>query len=852
MTQEHLPPTWWHRERKDDCSFSVGLLLVLIVFSIAIAEFVVMMFLPIIAPNVEGTLEAVLDAVLLSVISGPIIVFIFYWTFSRKRSGDSQISMAGKRPLPFLALATAISGIAFTSVVTFETYRDVKKDAERKFDSLSDRLNNEIVRRLDLYNYGLSGARGLFLASERVDRSEFETYVRTLNLKKEFPGAVGIGFISKVDRADLATFEAEERQDDAPEFTVVSSTDSPTVYVCRFAFPRDENEREWGIDFGSNPRTLKALQSSVSAGKGVFVPCNICSVENCRAQLYLFLPVFQGGVIPSTEADRHEKLIGFVYAPLSTDQILKDVTDYAHGMIDVEVYVGENPEIENLLFDIDGHLIDHTVGADDQFARREHIAISRLQYGDGLMTSVTSSTTKFSESIDYWIPTMVASCGSLLVVLAAGIVWALTSSQNRALALAHEMTLGLREAQSRAENANRSKSEFLANMSHEIRTPMTAILGFTELLLDERNFQSDPAKRIDAAQTIRRNGEHLLSIINDILDISKIESGRLEIETLEYSPFAAVEEVLSLMRVRADSKGIRLLADFQTAVPNKVKTDPTRLRQLLLNLVGNAIKFTEQGEVRIEIRYSPERSSDSPLEFDVVDTGLGMTAEQQSRLFQPFVQADTSTTRNFGGTGLGLTICKRLAKMLGGDVFIVDSIPGRGTRFRLAIAVGDIERETLITKRDRDLASIQSTQPVAKTAGSVVDLAGLRILLAEDGPDNQRLISFLLKKAKVEVVVVENGQLAFDAAMEQVRLGTPFDAILMDMQMPVLDGYGATALLRAHHYRGPIIALTAHAMDGDRAKCINAGCDEYTTKPVDREKLFATLHRICNQKVTVG
>lgn len=403
-------------------------------------------------------------------------------------------------------------------------------------------------------------------------------------------------------------------------------------------------------------------------------------------------------------------------------------------------------------------------------------------------------------------------------------------------------------AKEMADAANTSKSNFLANMSHEIRTPMTAILGYTELLFDARNIDNEPEQRVRAVQTIQRNGEHLLSIIDDILDLSKIESDRLSIESIAYSPVAIVEEVLSLMRVKSKVRGIRLEVEYESQIPTLIQTDPTRTRQIVLNLVSNAIKFTDAGSVKIIVRFVP--GSEPKLEFDVVDTGLGMTREQQERLFKPFVQADSSTTRQFGGTGLGLTISKHLAEMLGGSVVIVDSLPGIGTRFRAAINTGDLKGVPMMEPYQGALPTeIASTE--LKVQPQEHPLTGCRILLAEDGPDNQRLISFILKKAGGNISVVENGQLAVTAALDARESNSPFHVILMDMQMPVMDGYGATALLRAKGYRDPIIALTAHAMSGDQAKCLNAGCDDYATKPIDRVKLISMIAGYFDRKPMV-
>lgn len=373
-----------------------------------------------------------------------------------------------------------------------------------------------------------------------------------------------------------------------------------------------------------------------------------------------------------------------------------------------------------------------------------------------------------------------------------------------------------------AEVANQSKSEFLANMSHEIRTPMTAILGFNDILLDNA---TEP-EIIDAALTVKRNGEYLINLINDILDLSKIEAGKFEVEQLECSPHGIIADVASLMRVRAKAKGLPLNVQFDSPIPKTIQSDPTRLRQILINVVGNAIKFTETGSVEIITRLLNESGEESKLQFDVTDTGIGIAADKIDKLFKPFTQADGSTTRTFGGTGLGLSISKRLVGLLGGE-FSVSSTLGKGSTFSVTVTTGPLE----------DVRLIQGTG--AEVNAEVNDpLNNLRILLAEDGPANQRLIGFVLKKAGAEVTLADNGQIGFDFAIAAKEENQPFDVILMDMQMPVLDGYAATRRLREAGYSGPIIALTAHAMLSDRQKCLDAGCDDYTTKPIDRKKLI--------------
>ncbi|MCA9167542.1 MAG: PAS domain-containing protein [Planctomycetales bacterium] len=402
-----------------------------------------------------------------------------------------------------------------------------------------------------------------------------------------------------------------------------------------------------------------------------------------------------------------------------------------------------------------------------------------------------------------------------------------------------------------SEAANRAKSEFLANMSHEIRTPLTAILGYADLLYDENAVANQP-KQLEMVRTIQRNGEHLLAIINDILDLSKIEAGKMTIEHLPVELDQLAREVLALMQVRASAKNVGLLLRYDGPLPTSIHSDPVRLRQILVNLVGNAIKFTEKGHVRLSIKL--DQQGDVPsLRLAIEDTGIGMTPAQLEKLFIAFNQADTSTTRKFGGTGLGLLISKRLSQMLGGDIEVA-SEPGKGSTFTAVIALDPVDLQTLAVLDDSGY-SVLSVPRIEQSpaAMSATQLSGTRILFAEDGADNQRLISFILKKAGAEVTIVNNGEeavrsLLVDGDLESEFLDPlPFDIVLMDMQMPVMDGYNASTLLRERGLRVPILALTAHAMGGEREKCLAAGCDDYATKPIDRQLLLRQIETLVNE-----
>lgn len=391
-------------------------------------------------------------------------------------------------------------------------------------------------------------------------------------------------------------------------------------------------------------------------------------------------------------------------------------------------------------------------------------------------------------------------------------------------------------AMRKAEEANASKTSFLANMSHEIRTPLTAIMGFAELLL-EQNEGISQQEAIEHLQTIRRNGEHLLGILNDILDIAKIESGKMKFEQMHCNPRAMLDDIVRSFRVKAEAKRVRLHATCVEPAPASILTDPARLRQILMNLVGNAVKFTNSGEIHIRYGLSDPALGPPKLQFEVIDTGIGIPADKLECIFEPFVQADSSTTRKFGGTGLGLSISRRLARLMGGDLR-AQSEPNVGSTFTLTIELGDLEQHV----EPHKTFTLHPEETVESLRDKLRHLSW-KVLLAEDSPDNQRLISFHLKHAGAAVQVVPNGAEAVDAALASLENGHAFDIVLMDMQMPVMDGYQATTTLRQKGYFGPIIALTAHAMKGDRIKCLEAGCDDYATKPVRREELFQQLAR---------
>lgn len=376
-----------------------------------------------------------------------------------------------------------------------------------------------------------------------------------------------------------------------------------------------------------------------------------------------------------------------------------------------------------------------------------------------------------------------------------------------------------------AKLATEAKSAFLSNMSHEIRTPLTAIIGYGEMMLDS---QLEPARRKELARTVVRSGHHLLDVINDILDLSKIEAGRLEVERIEVDLIAAIADVQSVFEVRARDKGLEFHIDYRLPLPRRIRTDPTRLKQILYNLCGNAMKFTDRGSVVLQLECDPVAEE---LKIAVIDTGIGIEADQLEHVFGVFAQADVSTTRRYGGTGLGLSISRQLAQLLGGDVTCSSEV-GVGSRFEVRIGTGSLAGIPLLQNL-REIA-------VREESGSDVAVPRLsgRVLHAEDNPDSQRLVAALVRQTGAEVVTVENGALAVERTLSE-----RFDLVLMDIQMPVMDGFGALAALRRAGDRTPVAALTANVMAEDRAAYQAAGFVACEGKPLDRGAFFTLLQR---------
>jgi len=546
-------------------------------------------------------------------------------------------------------------------------------------------------------------------------------------------------------------------------------------------------------------------------------------VANMRAAAHERTVILQRIILLNDPPERDNELIRFNF--LGTEFIRNRTAFLKHKMADAELTILESQKAKSKVSDtlqnkvieylIEGQLdLAREVLVKDAIPRQDDVfqALSELFL---FQKQAADQSAKEAEETYYqdrlWI--LLMSSAAIITGLLIGLVINDRSNQARQAREIYLMEI-LR--------ANDAKSSFLSNMSHEIRTPLTGIIGFAELSLDSDQTASE---RLNALIRIVGSGKHLLNIINDILDLSKIEAAKLEIANVPTSPFQALADVRTIVEMQAQEKGLSFSVNYNYPIPKTILSDPLRMKQILLNLCSNAIKFTNKGHIQINISTN---FREEEISFEVVDSGIGFSDDKMESIFKDFEQADSATTRRYGGTGLGLSLSRSLAKLLGGNISVVSTL-GKGSRFTATISTGRLGDIVLIN-REEDLAGITTQAAVTKLPQ--INFVTGNILLVEDTELNQILFSTLLKRMGATITIVENGKLAVDEA-----LSNNYDLVLMDIQMPVMDGLEATQLLRKQGYNKPIVALTANAMKEDREQCISAGCDDFVAKPINREQL---------------
>ncbi len=705
----------------------------------------------------------------------------------------------------------------------------VEERAHQRFERDAAQAIELIRERMEKYEDALR-AGVAFIGSNGGDVSleRWRSYAGGLELTDRYPGINGIGIIHYVRPADMPAYLSEQRRA-RPGFGVHPPHGESEFWPITYIEPSNANAKAVGLDIAHESNRLAAARKARYTGTAQITGPIVLVQDSTRTPGFLFYVPFYRGPHATLE-ERRRNFAGLVYAPFVMRKLMEGTLDQERRNLDISISDGEN-----VLYD------EH--GDAEQIHNRGDVHISRYDltfYGRPWSFDIRSDA-DFANAAESMQPKIILAMGLLIDGLLFVMFFLLARARHRALDQAERMTKGYNEKSAELEaqiargvetnrsleRANQAKSEFLAAMSHEIRTPMNGVLGMATALLGTR-LDSDQKSGL---HIIRESGEALLDLLNDILDLSKIEANRVDLELLDFRISDLLSTTEQLWKIRASAKGLRFSVAADDDVPDIVRADGSRIRQVLYNLVGNAIKFTGSGGIEVRVRRVPSEDDGIRLRFEVTDTGIGLSEDQIGRLFQPFVQADQSTTRKFGGTGLGLTISKKLAAMLGGDIG-VESQPGAGSTFWFTIAA--------VAGDPANLSDDVDTGVALPTLPAEISGRPLRILVAEDNHINQKVIAALLKPLNCEIDFVGSGIEAV-AAVQRNR----YDVVLMDVQMPEMDGPTATRKIRALADPAiaaiPIIALTANAMKGDRERYLKSGMDDYVAKPINPRALCSAI-----------